>query len=92
MSDDPMNGPKIAIHPAQTFRKVKATASATIGAFEMYVSVWNNRGRGEVMIGAPSLDELEARWEQITSSDFERDRAQRVVVGYAAEFKLENWR
>lgn len=93
MTDETViNGPRTGIHPAKSFRKIKTTKLEQFNGFEMYVAVWNNRGRGEVMLGAPTLELLEERWEQITHSDFEPSRAQRVVVAYAAEFQLENWR
>jgi len=49
-------------------------------AYDMWIAVWANRGRGHVMLGAPSLDLLAERWEQLTHSDFDRTRAQHVVV------------
>lgn len=49
-------------------------------AYEMWIAVWSNRSRGHVMLGAPTLDLLAERWEQLTHSDFDRTIAQRVVV------------
>lgn len=72
-------------HYATAFTKLAVTAllpeqgKPGIAGFEIWVAIWNNRGRGEVVLGAPTLDALAERWEQITSSDFERDRAQCVV-------------
>lgn len=67
--------------PATTeFTKRQVTRDKPVPAYDAWVAVWNNRGRGAVMIGAPTLDLLEARWEQIANSDFDRTIAQRVVI------------
>jgi hypothetical protein len=64
---------------ATHFTSLKVSRSEPVGGIPMWVAVWGNRGRGQVMIGAPTLDDLQERWEQITNSDFDRTLAQRVV-------------
>ena len=49
-------------------------------ATEAWVAVWGNRGRGNVIIAAPTLQQLEARWEQITHSDLDPTIAQHVFI------------
>ena len=73
------------------FLKRRVQQLEPAAGYEMWVAVWNNRGRGAVMIGAPTLDELADRWEQITSSDFERHRAQHVVTLAANRAKVMPW-
>ena len=67
-------------HPSNEFPKRLLKGHVEARGAEMYVAVWTNRGRGHVMIGAPTLEALSARWEQITHSDFMPEMAQYVVV------------
>ena len=73
------------------FTKRRVQQLETAPGFEMWVAVWGNRGRGDVLIGAPTLDELAARWEQITSHDFDRDMAQRIVTLAANTAQVRPW-
>ena len=73
------------------FTKRRIQQLETAPGFEMWVAVWGNRGRGNVMIGAPTLDELADRWEQITNSDFDRDMAQRIVTLAANTAQVRPW-
>jgi hypothetical protein len=66
--------------PSTEFKKYPVEISKTGAATEAYVAVWANRGRGHVIIGAPTLAALESRWEQITNTDFDPTLAHHVFV------------
>ena len=71
----------MGIGDTSAFEKARAaTMPEPAGVISMWVNVWGNRGRGDVMIGAPTLAELAKRWEQITNSDFDETLAQQVIV------------
>lgn len=65
---------------AKTFQMLTVPAQQSQTGFRLVCTVWRNRGRGEVMIGAPSMDELRERWEQITSSDFDASIVHEVYL------------
>lgn len=69
---------------------LKPAEDMGVPAFELWIAIWNNRGRGEVMLGAPTLDALGERWEQITSSDFDPTRAQHVVIAEALKVEVSH--
>jgi hypothetical protein len=78
---------------AAQFKRRRVMAQKPVAGYEAYVAIWMNDGRGEVMIGAPTLDALALRWQQITRSSeaFDRARAQHVVLALAADAKVEPW-
>lgn len=47
--------------------------------FDVWVALLSD-ARGQMMIGAPTLDELESRWFEIVGTDLDRHRAQHVLV------------
>jgi hypothetical protein len=49
-------------------------------AYRAFIAVWMNRGRGDVVIAAPTLEALRDRWEQITSCDLDEAMAQEVFI------------
>lgn len=65
---------------ATQFRRMRVQVDEPRVAFDMYVAVWRNTGMGECLIGAPTLEELDARWAQITGTPLDADRAQHVIV------------
>ena len=87
----PIADARKAAPPTLAFTKRRVQQLETAPGFEMWVAVWGNRGRGNVMIGAPTLDELADRWEQITNSDFDRDMAQRIVTLAANTAQVRPW-
>lgn len=66
-------------YKSQAFSRRTITREQPVAGIDMWVAVWSNRGRGEVVLGAPTLDQLAARWEQITNCDFDRTIAQRTI-------------
>lgn len=85
----------MTVYQTKSFKKLALTAlkpadDKGVASFEMWIAVWNNRGRGEVMLGAPTLDQLGERWEQITSSDFEPERAQHIVIAEASKVEVRD--
>jgi hypothetical protein len=48
-------------------------------AFDLWEAIWANNG-SNVMIGAPTLELLKARWLEITGLELIVDRAQHVKV------------
>ena len=68
------------VDPSTEFNKAPIEIGQPGVATEAWVAVWGNRGRGHVMIGAPTLKALEMRWEQITNLDFDPTLAQHVYV------------
>ena len=71
------------IQPSPEFPLYQINSHIETFGCEMFVAVWTNRGRGVVMIGAPSLERLRERWEQITNSDLNPELAQCVVMIHA---------
>lgn len=83
------------VYQAKSFTKLALTAlkptdDKGVPSFEMWVAIWNNRGRGEVMFGAPTLDQLGERWEQITNSDFDPALAQHVVIAEVLKVEVSH--
>lgn len=78
---------------AAQFKRRRVMAQKPVAGYEAYIAVWMNGGCGEVIIGAPTLDDLALRWQQITQSDepFDPKRAQHVVLALAAGAKVEAW-
>lgn len=74
---------------ATEFRRMRIQVDEPRPAFDMYIAVWSNFGRGECVIGAPSLQALDARWQQITRTTLDASRAQHVVVTYFDAPKTE---
>ena len=68
------------VDPSLEFKKYPIEIGKKGAATEAWVAVWANRSRGHVIIGAPTLQALEARWEQITNVDFDPTIAQHVFV------------
>lgn len=81
------NGPRVATNPVTEFTRTKGSIESPVWFYEIWVAVWHNGGRGEVLIGAPTRMELAARWEQLTASKIDINRAQRVAVTYYDYFK-----
>lgn len=65
---------------ATQFTKMRVQIDEPRPAFDMYIAVWSNFGRGECVIGAPSLKALADRWLQITRTALDESRAQHVLV------------
>lgn len=65
---------------ATQFTKMRVQIDEPRPAFDMYIAVWSNFGRGECVIGAPSLQALSDRWLQITRTALDASRAQHVLV------------
>lgn len=65
---------------ATQFRRMNVRINEPRPAFDMFIAVWSNAGFGECVIGAPSLETLEARWRQITRTPLDAARAQHVLV------------
>lgn len=65
---------------ASQFRRTRVEVHAPRPAFDMFIAVWANPGRGECVIGAPSLQTLSDRWLQITRTPLDASRAQHVLV------------
>lgn len=70
---------------ATEFRRMRIQLDEPRPAFDMYIAVWSNFGRGECVIGAPSLPALVDRWQQITRTTLDARRAQHVVVTHFGE-------
>lgn len=68
------------IDPSVEFKKYPVEIGKVGVATEAWLAVWGNRGRGHVIIAAPTLLALEARWEQITHSDLDPTIAQHVFI------------
>jgi hypothetical protein len=71
---------KPPIEPTREFSRFAIHINTKANGFDAYVAIWTNRGRGHVVIGAPTLTELADRWAQITNSDFTPDKAQHVFI------------
>lgn len=65
---------------ATQFQRMRVTVNEPRPAFDMHIAVWSNPGRGECVIGAPSLAALADRWLQITRTPLDASRAQHVIV------------
>lgn len=74
---------------ATEFRRMRIQVDEPRTAFDMYIAVWTAPGRGECVIGAPSLRALADRWQQITRTRLDASRAQHVVVTHFGEPKAE---
>lgn len=71
---------KLPPEPSRQFTKMAIQTNMKATGYCAWIAIWVNRGRGHVIVGAPTLDDLAARWEQITNSDFDRSAAQRVYL------------
>lgn len=71
---------KPPIEPTREFSRFAIHINTKANGFDCWVAIWTNRGRGHVVIGAPTLAELGERWEQITNSDFAPYKAQHVFI------------
>lgn len=49
-------------------------------AYRAYMAIWANRGRGHVVIAAPTINDLRNRWEQITNTDLNESLIQEVFI------------
>lgn len=65
---------------ATQFKRMRVEIHEPRPAFDMYIAVWAKPGRGECVIGAPSLEALETGWLQITRTPLDASRAQHVLV------------
>lgn len=65
---------------AKEFQRMRVRIDEPRPAFAMYIAVWAAPGRAECVIGAPSLQVLNDRWRQITRTELDERRAQRVLV------------
>lgn len=65
---------------ATEFTRMQVQINEPRSAFDMYIAVWTAPGRGECVIGAPSVKALADRWLQITRTALDESRAQHVLV------------
>jgi hypothetical protein len=65
---------------AKEFRRIEIEIKGARPAFHMYLAVWSNPGRGECLIGAPTLEALARRWAEVTQRPLDASRAQYVLV------------
>lgn len=66
---------------ATQFQRMSIQVNEPRPAFDMYIAVWAaGPGRGECVIGAPSILSLADRWLQITRTQIDASRVQHVVV------------
>jgi hypothetical protein len=65
---------------ATQFQQMRIQVNEPRPAFDMHIAVWLFPGRGECVIGAPSIGSLAERWFEITRMPLDTRRAQHVVV------------
>lgn len=65
---------------ATQFQRMRVQITEPRSAFDMHIAVWKNSGRGECVIGAPSVEALRERWKQITCTRLDESRVQHVIV------------
>lgn len=62
------------------FEKLDIEIGKKAASYRAFMAIWSNRKRGHVVIAAPTMSDLRARWEQITSSDLDETLAQEVFI------------
>lgn len=82
---------KLPPMPSRQFTKLAIKVNTKATGYSAWVAIWTNRGRGHVVIGAPTLDDLAEHWERITHSDFDRSAAQRVFLCSEKAASATNW-
>jgi hypothetical protein len=65
---------------ATQFQRMRVQINEPRPAFDMHIAVWANPGRGECVLGAPSVEALRERWQQITRTQLDESRVQHVIV------------
>ena len=61
--------------PAVTIRRSKP-----VKAREAYIAVFRLHNRPDVLIGAPTLEDLRSRWKALTGMDLDHEGVQRTVI------------
>jgi hypothetical protein len=65
---------------ATHFRRVSIVRGTAASGAEMWIVCGARKdGSGQMMLGAPTLSELEATWVEVMGSEFEARHAQHVV-------------
>lgn len=62
------------------FERLDVEIGKKAASYRAYMAIWSNRGRGHVVIAAPSIDDLRARWDQITNTDLNELLVQEVFI------------
>lgn len=65
---------------SKQFEKLDIEIGKKAASYKAFMAIWSNRGRGHVVIAAPTIDALRDRWEQITNSDLNEPLAQEVFI------------
>lgn len=67
-------------HSAQQFERRYIEIGKRAVSYKAYMAIWSNRGRGEVVIAAPTINDLRKRWDQITNTDLDEMMVQEVFI------------
>lgn len=65
---------------SKQFERLDIEIGKKAASYKAFMAIWSNRGRGHVVIAAPTIEALRDRWEQITSSDLDETMAQEVFI------------
>lgn len=65
---------------SRQFERLDIEIGKKASSYKAFMAIWMNRGRGDVVIAAPTMAELVERWEQITHTDLNQSMAQEVFI------------